>query len=143
MAIIPVDNGNARAWAGLCNELWPHHSIDEMLSDFYKGEYQNEYLYYADDMPVAFMSLSIRNEYVEGRDDDKPVGYLEGIYVKPECRRQGIARALVQYAKLWSAERGCAMLASDCELSNADSRAFHNKMGFNEVSINIHFTQAL
>ena len=139
MEIIKVTNENVRAWAKLCNELWTHNSIDEMLEAFNNGEYKNEYLYRINDLYVAFLSLSIRNDYVEGKTDSAPVGYLEGIYVKPEYRKKGIAKKLVTFAKEWSAKRGCSMLGSDCELSNEDSRLFHNKIGFVEAKINVHF----
>ena len=139
MGIVQVTSENAKFWAELCNELWPDHSVDEMLADFNNGEYKNEYLYFIDDIPAAFLSLSIRKDYVEGKTDENPVGYLEGIYVKPQYRKQGIAKMLVQYAKEWSADRGCTMLASDCELVNKESRLFHNKVGFHEANINVHF----
>lgn len=143
MAIVRVTSKNARFWAELCNELWPHNSIDEMLGAVGNGEYMNEYLYETDGMPVAFLSLSIRHDYVEGKMDSNPVGYIEGIYMKPEHRKKGIAKELVQFSRKWSIEHGCTMIASDCELTNEDSRLFHKRIGFVEVNINIHFTMNL
>jgi aminoglycoside 6'-N-acetyltransferase I len=110
-----------------------------MMEGFDSGEYPNEYLYFSDDLPAAFISLSVRNDYVEGKEGANPVGYLEGIYVKPEYRKRGIASELVRFAKNWSAQRGCTMFASDCELTNEESRMFHNKIGFREESVNVHF----
>lgn len=143
MDIIKVTDENAKMWAELCNELWPHNSVHEMLEAFNSGEYKNEYLCQIDGLYVAFLSLSVRSDYVEGKTDSKPVGYLEGIYVKPEYRKRGIAKALVEFAQKWVSEKGCSMLASDCELSNEDSRIFHNKIGFVEASINVHFKMEL
>ena len=143
MEIVHVTNDNTKIWARLCNELWPNNSVDEMLAGFAANEYKNEYMLCLDGLEVAFISLSIRTDYVEGKADSKPVGYMEGIYVKPEYRRAGIARTLVSFAREWSAENGCSMLASDCELANEQSRLFHNKIGFTEVSTNVHFTMQL
>lgn len=140
MSIIKVTNDNSIVWAKLCNELWPYKSIKEMLYAFNNDEYQNEFLYQIDGIYVAFVSLSVRNDYVEGKADSRPVGYLEGIYVKPEFRKRGIARELITFAKKWTVECGCCMLASDCELTNEVSRLFHNKIGFVEANINVHFT---
>lgn len=143
MAIVHVTSSNARLWAELCNDLWSHNSIEEMLIAFNNDEFPNEYLYQINNIPVAFLSLSIRNDYVEGKTDSNPVGYLEGIYVKPAYRKRGIAKELVDFAKKWSIEHGCTMLASDCELTNKESRLFHNKIGFVEANINVHFTMNL
>ena len=143
MAIVNVTNDNKKIWAVLCNELWPHNSTDEMLEAFSDGEYKNEYLYQLDGVAVAFVSLSVRHDYVEGKFDSRPVGYLEGIYVKPEYRNRGIAKEMVLFSKKWSIENGCSMLASDCELTNEESRMFHNKIGFSEVNINVHFIMQL
>ena len=140
MDIIHVTSDTVKTWAVLCNELWPHNSIDEMLDEFARGEYNDEYLLRIDGEFAAFISLSIRNDYVEGKKDSNPVGYLEAIYVRAQYRKNGIARELIDFAKKWSIERGCTMLASDCELSNEGSRLFHNKIGFTETNINVHFT---
>jgi len=142
-SIVPMTSENAPIWAALCNALWPHNSEEEMLAAFANGEYDSEYLYALDGAYIAFVSLAVRNDYVEGKEGIKPVGYLEAIYVKPEYRRQGIAKALVTFAREWSLARGCSMLASDCELENKESRLFHNKVGFNEESINVHFKMTL
>lgn len=137
--IVRVTKVNASLWAQLCNELWPDCKAEEILEAFERGGYQNEYLSLINGKYVAFMSLSLRNDYVEGKTDSNPVGYLEGIYVKPEYRKQGIAKELIAYARKWAEEQGCSMLASDCELPKEESRLFHNKMGFVEASINVHF----
>ena len=143
MAIIRVSDRNAGMWAELCHELWPHNSAEEMLDEFNRGELPNEYLYLLNEEPIAFLSLSIRTDYVEGKTDPGPVGYVEAIYVRPPYRKRGIAQELVTFAQRWAAEQGCTMLASDCELSNADSRLFHSKVGFEEASVNVHFVMHL
>ena len=143
MNIIHVTKENAQAWAQLCCELWPDHTVTEMLAEFDDGAYQYEYLLEINNTYQAFVSLSIRHDYVEGKTESGPVGYLEGIYVRPEYRQKGAAKALVNFARTWSAERGCSMLASDCELWNEESRQFHNKVGFSEESVNVHFTMPL
>ena len=130
MPIVNVTNNNKEAWGKLCNELWPHKSVQVMLKAFSAGEYKNEYLYQLDGAAVAFVSLSVCHDYVEGKSDSRPVGYLEAIYTKSDYRSRDIAKELVLFAKAWASERGCSMLASDCELTNNDSRRFHNKIGF-------------
>jgi len=140
--IIPVSKNNEQAWAALCVALWPDHSIDEVLQARAGGTLPNEFLYYIADEAVAFLSLSLRYDYVEGTDTS-PVGYLEGIYVKPGFQRKGIAKALVAFAKQWAKDNGCSELASDCELDNEASRLFHNQIGFAEANRIICFTMDL
>lgn len=139
---IPVTAENEMAWAALCAALWPCQTAEEFLTERAGGGYGNEFIYLADGEPAAFMSLSLRHDYVEGTGTS-PVGYLEGIYVKPEYRRKGIARALLAYARQWAAERGCREFASDCLLENEDSRAFHNRIGFTEANTIVCFTMKI
>ncbi len=46
----------------------------------------------------------------------------------------GFAQALLRACEAWARERGCAEFASDCELENEVSAAFHARMGFAEVN---------
>ena len=141
--ICAVSKENQNVWAELCATLWPHRSIEYFL---HKREnvnhFQNEFLYYVRNEAVAFISLSLRNDYVEGTNSS-PVGYLEGIYVKPEHRNQGIARKMTEYAKKWAAEKGCSEFASDCLVENEESRKFHNRIGFSETNTIVHFAMQI
>lgn len=141
--IVSVSKDRENAWAELCVALWPeNNTIDSFLQERAANILENEFLYLIDDNPVAFMSLSLRHDYVEGTSSS-PVGYLEGIYVKPEFRNKGIARELIEYAKKWSVQNGCAEFASDCSLDNEISRVFHNKIGFTEANKIVCFTMQL
>jgi len=143
--IIPVSNENVKEWVALCDELWPEddgENVAEWIEEWKNGELPHEYLYYFDDKAVAFISLELRHDYVEGTDSS-PVGYLEGIYVKPSYRKHGIARELVEFAKKWALSKGCTEFASDCELGNEASRLFHNQLGFKEANRVICFTMDL
>ena len=141
--IIPVTKENEKQWAELCVALWPDgHTTDSFIRERCDGGLANEFLFILNNEPVAFISLSIRHDYVEGTDSS-PVGYIEGIYVKPEHRKHGIARQLVEFGKRWSAEKGCSEYASDCLIENEDSRKFHNKVGFKEANVCVHFTMSI
>ena len=45
MAIMKVVGNNSLIWAELCNELWPHISVNEMLDGFNNEEYQKTNFY--------------------------------------------------------------------------------------------------
>lgn len=137
--IVSVTGDNEQVWAALCVALWPDECAENLLEQRARGELPNEFLYLIGDQAVAFLSLSLRHDYVEGTDSS-PVGYLEGIYVKPEYRGRGIARDLVEYAKRWARERRCSQLASDCEVGNELGETFHKRTGFQEANRIICFT---
>lgn len=140
--IIPVTEANEEALAELCAALWPEVGKEHFLQERASGNLQNGYLYVVDGEAVAFISLSLRHDYVEGTASS-PVAYLEGIFVKPAFRKQGIARKLIEFSKNWALERGCSELASDCELENKTSEVFHKKLGFEEANRLICFKMNL
>ena len=82
---------------------------------------------------VGFAELS-RRTYAEGCETS-PVAFLEGWYVAPDRRRQGIGRALVVAAEGWARELGCREFASDALADNTVSRDSHQALGFEEVAI--------
>ena len=140
--IVKVTKENQNIWAELCVSLWPNHTAESFIQERNNNNYQNEFLFMVKDEAAAFISLSLRNDYVEGTKTS-PVGYLEGIYVKPKFRNQGIAKELVEYAKKWFAKKGCSELASDCLIENEVSRKFHNRIGFKEVNTIVCFTMKI
>ena len=140
--IVAVTKQNEIEWAELNVALWSDNTIESRLEERAKGYCEHEFLYYIENQPVAFLSLSLRHDYVEGTDSS-PVGYIEGIYVKPEFRSRGIGKELVEYAKNWSLENKCSQLASDCEITNESSRVFHNRTGFKEANTIVCFVMNL
>ena len=91
---------------------------------------------------IGFAQCQLRRDYVEGTHTS-PVGYLEGIFVEPAYRRRGYARELLHACEAWARAQGCTEFASDCELNNGDSLAFHRKAGFREANRIICFTKDL
>ena len=92
--------------------------------------------------PAGFAQCQLRYDYVEGTETS-PVGYLEGVFVDPAYRKQGHGRALVAACEDWARKQGCREFASDCELSNTQSLAFHLASGFREAGRIICFTKPL
>ena len=80
---------------------------------------------------AGFIHVSARREYVSGATSF-PVGYVEGIYVRPAYLRQGIARRLMETGESWAAGKGCQQMASDTGLWNTASQEFHKRLGFME-----------
>lgn len=121
--------------------FWPHHSIDVIrvvFEKYIKGEDTSIFINIVDNKIVGFALVSLRRDYVEGCSAS-PVGYLEGIYVDKDYRREGIASLLNKECEIWAKNKGCKEFASDCELINDASYNFHLSSGYKEVNRIIHF----
>ena len=92
--------------------------------------------------PVGFIEGSLRSDYVNGTESS-PVGFVEGIYVVPPWRRQGIARQLFAAIGDWARARGCRELASDALIDNEASQRAHRALGFRETERVVYFTKLL
>ena len=91
---------------------------------------------------VGFVEVALRDDHVNGTTTS-PVAFLEGIYVVPSARMQGIARALVTRAEQWARRNGCSEFASDARLENAASHAMHRALGFSETERVVYFRKTL
>ena len=130
--------------AELAIHMWNSHTIGELKQDFdgYIKSGGAVFLAWSSSEAIGFAQCGLRHDYVEGTDSS-PVGYLEGVFVISEHRRQGIAKMLLTACQNWAKEQGCVEFASDCELTNEDSLRFHLNMGFEEANRIICFTKRL
>jgi aminoglycoside 6'-N-acetyltransferase I len=92
--------------------------------------------------PVGFIEGSIRSDYVNGTETS-PVGFVEGVYVAPAWRRQGVARQLFAAIGDWARARGCRELASDALVDNVASQHAHRALGFTETERVVYFSKKL
>ncbi len=125
--------------------MWEDNTIESLFKEFSKiinNENSVIFLNLIDNEVIAFAQCQLRHDYVEGTDSS-PVGYLEGIFVKKEYRKQGYAKQLLARCEQWAKEKGCKEFASDCEIINESSLEFHMIMGFIEANRIICFTKKL
>ena len=131
--------------ADLAILMWKTHTMEELTQEFYdyiSKEKGIVFLAIVDGCAIGFAQCGLRYDYVEGTSSS-PVGYLEGIFVKEEYRKRGLAREMLEACQKWAKEHNCSEFASDCELDNEDSLKFHIKMGFAEANRIICFTKRL
>ena len=130
--------------AALAAKLWAHPAweLAVELSDLLEQGAAALFLARQSGEAVGFAQCQLRHDYVEGTSTS-PVGYLEGIYVEPAHRQHGVAAALLHACEAWAKRQGCTEFASDCELENADSLRFHQRLGFREANRIICFTKEL
>lgn len=133
-----VVSSDARAWLRMRCALWPEGSESEHrteIEQFFAAKLREPLatllaVNRAGDA-VGLAELSIRS-YAEDCVTDH-VAYLEGWYVEPEARRQGVGGALVRAAEAWARSQGCTEFASDALIDNEVSAAAHRALGFDET----------
>ena len=134
-------------WATLRAELWPDGSPDEHR-EFAAASLKDAGRLIAfiatteTGTALGFAEASVRFDYVNGCSTS-PVGFLEGLYVRPPARRQGLARELVNAVELWALQCGCMEMASDALLENDASHDMHRRIGFTETERVIYFHKTL
>ncbi len=126
--------------------LWPHHKKKELEKEFRADLKSSKYKHFLaqgkDSEYVGFINLSLRSDYVQGASSS-PIGYVEGIYVKPKYRKQGVAKELIKHAEQWAKKQGCKELGSDAELRNTASQKFHENVGFKKAGTNVHYIRKI
>ncbi|EJK87770.1 aminoglycoside 6'-N-acetyltransferase [Rhizobium sp. AP16] len=134
------------AWLRLRAELWPSSSMEyhraELTQILTK---ENAIAFIACDQTghaVGFAEATLRHDYVNGCKTS-PVLFLEGIYVRREYRRQGVAQSLCRTVADWGRAAGCQEFASDALLDNVESHAFHDALGFEETQRVVYFRKLL
>jgi aminoglycoside 6'-N-acetyltransferase I len=142
----PLRESDLDEWLRLRKLLW-----DETADEDHKAEmidildhHESQFVLFADagsNRLVGFLEASIR-PFVEDCHTDH-VGYLEGWFVEPEFRKQGIGRELVRQAETWALEKGCTEMASDAEIGNDTSLEAHLNLGYQETSRLVHLRKEL
>ncbi|MBQ6997864.1 MAG: GNAT family N-acetyltransferase [Oscillospiraceae bacterium] len=143
--IVQAGAKDAATVAKLAVNMWSTHTVTELTADFEQllaGKNAAVFLLYVEEKAVGFAQCQLRTDYVEGTQSS-PVGYLEGVYIEKALRSQGYGRLLLRTCEQWAKERGCKEFASDCEMNNTQSLAFHLHSGFDEVNRIICFAKKL
>ncbi len=129
---------DARSWATLRNALWPDQPLQELLDEaeaFFSTEDARLASVLvaekAGEGLVGFAELSLRPYAEDCRTT--PVAFLEGWYVTPSMRRQGVGGALVRAAEDWGRAQGCREFGSDTQFDNTTSIAAHLALGFDDA----------
>ena len=136
---------DAENLAGMAIQMWTDHTPEDLAEEFRTLVMNDEtacFIKYVDEKPIAFAYCQLRHDYVEGTENS-PVGYLEGIFVSDEYRRNGYAAELLAECEKWAKEKGCTEFASDCELDNEESLKFHLALGFEEANRIICFKKGI
>jgi aminoglycoside 6'-N-acetyltransferase I len=134
-------------WLALRLQLWSDASADDhraymAMALAQPGRFLQLVTYDVTGQAVGFIEGSIRTDYVNGTGSS-PVGFVEGVFVVPAWRRQGVARRLFDAVADWARARGCSELASDALLDNLASQRAHLALGFRETERVVYYTRHL
>ena len=145
MTIEVLSTTNLKALIELVVELWDDCDFDEELENYQTligSETEICYLVKNQAQYIAFIHLSTRHDYVEGATE-LPIAYVEGVYVKPNFQKQGVAKKLIRAAEDWAKQKGYKQMASDTGITNLVSIEFHKKIGFTEAERIVCFIKDL
>lgn len=133
-------------WLELRQMLWPRCPEEEHLAEMnaflLEPEKYRQLLVIVDETPVGLLEASIRNDYVNGTSTS-PVGYIEGLFVASDFRKQGVAAQMMSDIEQWFLQKGCCEMASDTDVDNQISIAAHKAMGFEETERAVFFRKEI
>jgi len=145
MKIKKIAKKNLKEVARMSLALWTDSSFEgeyEEAKDTLQSKKKTCFLLKDKKAYIGYISLSLRKEYVDGMTSS-PLTYIEGIYVDPAYRRQGLGAKLIELGATWGKKKGCLQYASDTDLYNDASINMHKKHGFKEVSRVVCFVKDL
>ncbi len=145
----PVSTGDVLPWLEMRLALWPDGSKaehEEEMRQFFAGEFPRGpwavlLAHEEGGRPLGFAELGIR-PYAEGCATTR-VAYLEGWFVVPAARGQGVGAALLRASEEWGRTQGCSEFASDAEADNELSAAAHKALGFEDLGLVRCFRKSL
>ncbi len=69
--------------------------------------------------------------------DEVPYAELTELIVDPQCRRQGVGRALVRHIESEARAKGAARISLMCSWLNTDAHNFYHTLGYRLYTINM------
>lgn len=143
--IVKCDAKMIPQWVALRIALWPDEDPEIMTREAPGMLEQRDLLVLVardGDAVTGFVEAAIRRDYVNGCETS-PVAFVEGIYVVPEARGRGVARALIAAVEDWARTLGVKEWAADALLDNHQSHAMHRALGFSETERVVYFRKLL
>jgi aminoglycoside 6'-N-acetyltransferase I len=132
-------------WARLRDALWPGSLTEHETAtqQYFANGAATPVVFVAEweGQIVGFLELGYR-QYAPGCSSS-PVPFIEGLYVEPGVRKQGIGRALVSAAETHARREGHLEIASDSELDNDDGVATHKALGYSVIERVVCFRKPL
>lgn len=140
-----MSGSDREPWAEMRLALWPEDSrrahsaaIEKMLAGAAAWGFVAE----ADDgTALGFAEVALR-PYANGCES-QPVPFLEGIWVREDFRRRGVAARLLAHVERFLLARGFQEIGSDTQIENVPSQAAHRAWGFSETERVVYFRKTI
>jgi aminoglycoside 6'-N-acetyltransferase I len=147
MKLVQCMSTRQEGWLDLRQALWPVATAAEHLAEMQSfvdqpARFAQLVAYGSNGEPAGFIEAALRMDYVNGTDSS-PVAFLEGLYVAPAFRRQGIGTLLIATIISWAKASGCTEIASDALLDNEAGQAMHQALGFEETERVVFFRKLI
>lgn len=134
---------NPQAWSSLRIKLWPSLSIAESIAEMSEFDGMDFLAWIAsfEGNDIGFIEISVR-AFANGCRE-RPVVFIEGIWIDKRYRHCGVGRALICVAQTWAINNGFNEIASDTDLDNTVSQKAHLAWGFKETERVVYFCKDL
>ena len=113
------------------SDLWSGVTVAVALDSMSSRKMDDEVFVLTDGRErKGFLWLGVsRDQY-----NAESVGYVLGIYVAPELRRQGIGSELIGCAESWCTDKGLLTMQLDVGESNAPALSMYSSLGYGRRS---------
>ena len=141
MKLVPITENDFPLWQKMRQEIYPvlsdeRHKL-EMAKILSSEDWYCQFIMNDAYEPIGIIELSFRN--IVNGCLSSPVPYVEGVYIQPEHRRQGLGRKIMAHLIRWCKEEGYSELATDTELADGQAQEFYRAIGFLETDRMVTF----
>jgi aminoglycoside 6'-N-acetyltransferase I len=119
--------------AAMRSSLWPDTSFEDHLRELESapvGQLPSETFVAVGEENglLGFIDVGLRS-HADGCNPARPVGFVEGWFVREAFRRQGIGGDLMRAAETWARTQGSLEMASDTWIDHQQSQRAHQALG--------------
>jgi ribosomal-protein-alanine N-acetyltransferase len=125
MNIRKMTSSDIKSVAEIEELSFTHPWSEEDISGSYNSDCNIFYISEKENKVVGYIGFTVAADE----------GYILNVAVNPDCRGQGIGKALVQKAIDYSLEKGLAFLTLEVRESNATAINLYSSLGFERVGV--------
>lgn len=141
MRVRPCRPEDRKDYQRMREALWPDCSDADNDAWFARDDATTLLAIRDDGTLCGFVEVGARS--IADSCETSPVGYIEGWYVDPDMRSQGVGRALLAAAEQWARARGYREMASDALADNSVSIEAHQRCGYERLETVTQFRKSL